>query len=450
MAKTDQEIKKQKSYSFAVYGLEKIGFAIPDGHIITNDIANITFLKFKSETPLDSFTGVIVPSGIFESFTEQFDLYGDKGLAVYCDRDTLLQKQREILNLVNNGGWVCCLVGKIKDFVKAPGYATNNCKDTDLVKILLNTFDVDRKVFPGSASVHSTNDAFKKYIEQYGIAKTVLNIPYDNKHDYKVVAKDGDYTVGIDFLGNFIFLPFHTTNFSLESAEELVNLLTSSLTDYLLKRTEEVPDWVNVFEFEEEVITQKKIDGLIKDFKDLQQVLTKYKKFKGILTQSGDTLKDTVVFLLRTYFNLNVTDVEDFKEDAIIRDTEGNKLVVVEIKGTKGGIKRKHINQLDDNRERVGLNLSTPGLLIINDQMGVESIPERHETSVAEEQVAHSKNMNILLLRTIDLLYLIRIFEKTEDRKQKFIQLCMEGGGRLVADDKSFKIITQTSVYTVL
>jgi len=264
---------------------------------------------------------------------------------------------------------------------------------------------------------------------------------YRTNCDKKIIAKSGDAIVGIDFLGSFIFLPFHTTNFSLKSCEELLLELINAISDYLQKRIQEVPEWVNEFEFEAEEKLRGKIDTLVKDITNLQKELKQYRNYKGMLTQSGDVLKDTVVDVLRSFFGLNVTDVEDFKEDAMIRDNEGKAIVIIEIKGTKGGIKRKYINQLDSNRERVGLDPSTPGLLIINDQMGVESVSGRRETSVAEEQTNHSKNMNIVLLRTSDLLSIVRKFENMENKRDEFLKICKGGGGRLTFSDGSIKMI---------
>jgi hypothetical protein len=345
-------------------------------------------------------------------------------------------------HLVNNGGWVCCLVDRIVDKVPYGDYRAKNCNDTDIVKKLLNSFDVKREGFKGTAAVKSTNDAFKHYIERYGVAKTILRLPYRDNCDKKILAKSGEAIVGIDFLGSFLFLPFHTTNFSLTSCEDLISELTKALSDYLIKRIQEVPEWVSEFQFGEEAELHNKINDLFKEITELQKELKQYKNYKGIITQSGDTLKDTVVDLLRSFFHLNVTDVEDFKEDAMIRNEEGKVIIIVEVKGTKGGIKRKYINQLDSNRERVGLDSATPGILIINDQMGVESVTKRQETSVAEEQITHSKNMNVILLRTIDLLFIVRKFEKKSNRKDDFINLCMNGGGRLLIEDESIKIST--------
>ena len=50
--------------------------------------------------------------------------------------------------------------------------------------------------------------------------------------------------------------------------------------------------------------------------------------------------------------------------------------------------------------------------------------------------------MNFILLRTIDLLFIVRKFEKKSNRKDDFINLCMNGGGRLLIEDESIKIST--------
>lgn len=438
---SNPEIGKNKNMKIAAYGFERIGFEIPDGHIMETPKSTIFFLPIDSSETLDKFNGVILPTGILESFKDQSSWEGSY-VSVYCNRDILLQREREIINLVKNGGWVCGLVDKIVDKVPSGDYREKSCNDTDIIKKILNSFYIRREVFKGTASVNSTNDAFKRYIERYGVAKTIFRLPYNDNYDKKILAKSGQSIVGIDLLGSFLFLPFHTTNFSQSACKELLSELNNSLSDYLAKRIQEIPEWVSGFEFHKETDLHNKIDELLKAITKHQKELKQYNNYKGILTQSGDTLKDTVVDLLRSFFKLNVTDVEDFKEDAMIRNEKGEIIIIVEIKGTKSGIKRKYINQLDSNRERVGLNPTIPGLLIINDQMSVESVEERQETSVAEEQVKHSKIMNVILLRTIDLLFIVREFEDNPTKKEAFINLCMNGGGRLLIEDKSIKIIT--------
>lgn len=422
------------------YGFETYGFKIPDGHIIKTDRARILFNALESSQPLDAASGVIVPSGIFERFEERSSYMDGTYINVYCKRDLLLQREREILNLINGGGWICGLVDKIVDEVKA-GYGTKKCNDTDLVKTLLNSFDIRRQSFKGSAIVFSKNDEFMKYIEKYGVAKTILEFSY-KEQNRKILAVIGDAVVGAEFSGNIYFLPLHTTNFSLESGISLVTEVSTAILDYRQKRLTEVPDWVSEFSFRKEDEIKDEVRRLIETANQLQQELSLFKSYKGILTQSGDTLKDTVVTIIRDYFSLKVTDVEDFKEDAIIRDEDGKPLVVIEIKGTKSGVKRKHINQLDSNRERVDLNSTTSGLLIINDQMSVENITERQETSVSDELIKHAKNTNILILRTMDLLLFMKTLEDESKRGEHLLKYCNQGGGHFVIEDKNIKIAT--------
>jgi len=164
-------VKKTK---IAAYGFERKGFQIPEGHIIENNKMKASFLSINSEETLDSFAGVILPSGIFESFEKKSSYMDGPYVNVYCNRDTLLQREREIINLVNKGGWICFLVDSIVDEVPDGGYSKKRCDDTDMAKKLLNSFDIKRSVFKGTALVKATNDAFKKYIDRYGVAKTIL------------------------------------------------------------------------------------------------------------------------------------------------------------------------------------------------------------------------------------------------------------------------------------
>ncbi len=185
--------------------------------------------------------------------------------------------------------------------------------------------------------------------------------------DRKVLAEISDVVVGVEFYGKFFFLPFHSTNLSEENAELLVKELVRAIHDYTQKRRTQIPEWVNQFQFEEEGVLREKQKDLLSELNELENNIIEFQSFKGILTQSGDALKDTVVLILRKFFKLSVTDVEDFKEDAFIRNNDNQIIVVVEIKGTKGVIKRQYISQLDANRDRNGISPSVPGLLIIND-----------------------------------------------------------------------------------
>lgn len=421
-----------------VFGLQSIGYQIEEGSKVSTDNYEIHFNELNSSASLDWYDGLIIPSGIFEKIKDESTWEGTY-YEVYCKRDMLLQRERQLINLLKKDSWVCCLVGKIIDEVPYGNCETKKCNDTDLIKKLLNSFDISREPFKGSAAVTSKNDEFNNFIEKWGIAKTILKLSY-RQQDRKILANISDSVVGVEFLGKIFFLPFHTTDFSSDNAEFLSREACRSIIEYRQKRISEIPEWVHNFQFENEKTLRDKLDALLKEADEVQKNLLEWQSYKGILTQSGDSLKDKVVQILRNFFGLNVTDVEDFKEDAVIRDQDGEPLAIVEVKGTKGGIKRKYINQLDTNRERIGISPSTSGLLIINDQMNVEDISQRNETTVAEEQIQHAKNMNILIIRTLDFLFLMGYLENDDNRGEKLIDL-FKGGGRLIVDDFQVSIV---------
>jgi hypothetical protein len=95
---------------------------------------------------------------------------------------------------------VCCLIGQVIDEVPY-GEGTKVCSDTDLTKNIMNSFDIKRRAFEGSAAVLSKADEFNTYIDTWGIAKTVLRFPYVEQAR-KIIARIGDSTVGVVGLGS--------------------------------------------------------------------------------------------------------------------------------------------------------------------------------------------------------------------------------------------------------
>src|SRR5262249_46855326 len=156
---------------------------------------------------------------------------------------------------------------------------------------------------------------------------------------------------------------------------------------------------------------------------------------------SGDILRDRVVALLRDFFGLKVESSEEFIEDAKITNDEGGPVAFIETKGVKSGVKREFINQVDSHRERHGFEASIPGLLIINNEMSLTGIDKRLSTTIAEDQIKHARNLNVLIVRTIDLLFFMKQLESAKDRKTKFLEILNSGGGWLKASATSYNII---------
>jgi len=112
-----------------------------------------------------------------------------------------------------------------------------------------------------------------------------------------------------------------------------------------------------------------------------------------------------------------------------------------EVKGTTRGVKREYINQVDSHRERSGDSQDTPGMLLINTGMQREGIEERISIEIGGEHSVHAAGMNIIIIRTIDLLFLMRHIEKEQNRGEILLELIKSGGGWLKADEKGYKLI---------
>lgn len=162
-----------------------------------------------------------------------------------------------------------------------------------------------------------------------------------------------------------------------------------------------------------------------------------------VLTSSGDILKDRVVKILEEFFELNIDSIDQLREDAKIVDRDGNVSGLIEVKGTKKGIRREDVNQVDSHRERNSLDSAVPGLLIINNEMSINGVESRSKTKVAEDQIRRAKLLNVLIIRTIDLLFLMRHLEEDNERSSKFLNLVSGGGGWLRADSKGFAVVTE-------
>ena len=96
--------QKSKLPRIYAYGLEKYGFDIEQNELIINkDKAIVEFISISDKRNLDNATGIVIPSGVFEEFEIEPN-YVYRIENVYCNSDLMLQRQREIINLLRNNG----------------------------------------------------------------------------------------------------------------------------------------------------------------------------------------------------------------------------------------------------------------------------------------------------------------------------------------------------------
>lgn len=422
-----------KKLNIFAYGFDKYGFDLPKESLSVNNICDIEFIKYSDPRDLDEADGVIMPQGIFETIDDD---------EIRVDKQPLLDRYRQVRNLIDEDKWVCFLVGKIMDKLPRDFRETLNIQDTDLCKRILNLYEViNRNNLDGHKSF-SKCDEFKHYLHDYGLAQTSYDTPYAHRSSTNIIAETGSgANVGFVISNNIFFLPFHTTKRKVDDTKSISDKVTRAIIDYKQKRIEELPDWLNDFRFAIENVLLKKIEDSTKETIKSQEQLDLLSAYKSILTTSGDILKKKIVLLLETFFNLKIDPIDEGREDAKILDDSNKILALIEIKGTKQGIKRDYINQADSHRERNGLPPSVPAILLINNEMSINGIKERLETKVNDEHIKHAVKLNTLIIRTIDLLFFMLHLESNLNRKEEILKLISAGGGWLKADHTGYAIV---------
>ena len=118
----------------------------------------------------------------------------------------------------------------------------------------------------------------------------------------------------------------------------------------------------------------------------------------------------------------------------ILSDDRTSVLILCEIKGTNGGVKREHINQADNHREKTNRPANFPTLLIVNTGIkNARSLAEKDRT-IEPEQVRHATKNGILILRTLDLLYLAVLQAAGRIEKEQIRELLLTKVGWLRVD----------------
>ena len=140
-------------------------------------------------------------------------------------------------------------------------------------------------------------------------------------------------------------------------------------------------------------------------------------------------------------FGLSVDPLDELKEDIKLLDNDGNPFCLCEIKGTNKGVKREHINQTDSHRDRSGYDNSFPAILVINTHIRSSRTIIEKDQDVAEEQIKHAKKMGVLIMRTLDLLNLLRLMYNKKITLEGIIDIITKKHGWLKVNNDSYEII---------
>lgn len=174
-----------------------------------------------------------------------------------------------------------------------------------------------------------------------------------------------------------------------------------------------IPDWLDEVEYHDETAQRtriKEIDEemalLDKEKKEIEGVLSNYQDIKSVLCSKDFELEKMARHLLAKIVEVD-EDFEDCKEEDF-RFSYNDTLYLIEIKGSKGGLKRQHISKTYDHvqikadaMEDEGSTSKLKGVLIFASQ--IELKPEERDP-FPETQITIACKNDIAVLSTETLL----------------------------------------------
>lgn len=427
------------------YGFDEAGFPTQREAFARAGLGRIKFIPFYDSTSLDAADGVIIPQGIFEELEAEPSALGPETY-VRVDKTSLLERERQIFNLLRAGKWVCFLVGEIVDEV-SKGIHLEAIHDTDLCKRILNAFTVGRRrryeLYTDAPPRHARaiEGEFESYVSTYGAPTTVFELPHLLPYEKHVVVEFGDEAVGIEIGAQLFFLPFRSREKSASAALSVAETVARAIVSYRQNRTVKVPSWVGEFKFNNEEKLYLEINALLEKVNQLECQLLSWKEYKVILDASGDQLVNTMAAILESVFDF-VVDVDKLHHRILIKKESQRPVLVIEIAGTEGPVERHFIDQVQAQRQSLKLPDRFPAVLCINNDMSIQDVAKRAEVPVADDCVRYAKAHHVLIVRTVDLLMLMRHLEADPHRGKKLLHLFLAGGGWLKADLQSYRILS--------
>jgi hypothetical protein len=395
--------------------------------------ASVSFLDYD---------GVVVFAGAFEKinrFTKHNLLldndYEETSICCIASNDLDL-RERELFTAIRKGKIAIFLVPALPRGDSAKREVSN----TDLFRRCMGSFHMPWGSLTEPVShLDSQIPEFQPYIEQHGVAYVYFSRDYENKDFTKVICGNNDNPVAFSFFDKVFFLPCSypkTHEQALSAAKSAIRAAIS----YRKRISEEKPQWISEFRFTQETSLLNDADELQQQLNQLQIKIDSYENYKGALCYQSDPLVDIVINIFEKFFGISIESEEQCIEDAILKDEEGNIKGVFEIKGVKRNFARKDINQVDSHRERLGLQPNTPGILVMNTLMDVNSLVEKGQPP-HPDIIKKAATDNVLLIRTIDLLRFADGVEAGVLNKEDFLTILMSQSGWLKVADNKYEVV---------
>jgi len=430
----DMTKPEEKIENIMVYALEKVGLTFPKADFRKRNY-HLHFEPFDSRRRFNEFDGLVLFQGCFEEVETGRDYWGYVYENVRCAKNELDKRLNEATLLLEKGGYICVIL--CRRFVDG---SNRQGKRTDMAKILLEgRFSGRRDLAARVPGVRCVRSEFSNFLDLYGACWTTF-MTYGNSTEPKPIAMLDSELAGMILSDSLFFVPALIPENDESRLSEFFTLLADAVVTTRRKLVFELPDWADKLLFPTEPSLREERTQAMARIEEIEAKLDIYQGYKKALIQGDEQLVETVKRILEEGFRLKVHSIDEYREDLKIMSDDGTPLVFCEIKGVSGGIKREYVNQADSHRERAGMPSTFPAVLIINTHIKNARSLEEKDKDVPADQVAHAKNQNVLVMRTLDLLRLLRLLEGGI-LKENVLDLFRRPGGWLRVSDEKWELI---------
>ena len=412
------------------YGFDALGYraSLEPVQLDKEGGTSVRCVLHNDARPWDSAEGVIIPDGIFQKVEKR----GWRGLedVLTVDEQWLTLRQNQVSALIDKGKWVCFLVRR----PAAPAFVR---EEIGLSRRILDRYSIRRVYARVSAGAQGAQPEFREYLHKHGPAQARFLMPGTKAMDCRTIAEVDGSIVALELGRSVFFLPFHPQPKEGEGALGVARQLAEAMTKYRERLRDEVPAWTDAFSFSDEKKVRGELDTAQNEVARLESELQNWRSHKRMLATQSDPLRQCILDVLEHFFGLRVDRRDNKKEDARILSDAGAITAFVEVRGTKSDVHDEDVAQVDTNRMRSGETEATAGVLFINPNMSIRTIEGRLARAIDAKQVCYARKKNVLIMRTVDLLHLMKTCEGKvkHERRASLLGFLQQGGGWLRFDE---------------
>jgi hypothetical protein len=294
---------------------------------------------------------------------------------------------------------------------------------------------------PAAQQAVAAHPAFYEYFGSYG--RTAIAFPAPASTSEVLGKLNGD-AVAIRLplgQGAIYVLPFHVASIR-ASYNPLVRSILTAIGAYEADDDESaLPPFVEDLRLPGEVDLLARIEKLREETQVAEGKAARLKEYRQMIGRaSGDELERLVIKALNvvlTRTGWEARDRPDLKAEDFWIVEEGQDRVLAEVKGVGGSVNRQAVNQVDNHRAEHELAVEeVPGVLVINTFRNSDDEGQR-KTPVSADVARHAVRLNVLVLRSLDLYFLLNRALAGEEMGKVLVEALQAGGGWLQVTESS-------------